>query len=439
MKRRTAVRILSFSLTALAISIVFLCITLKQNRDFKLEIENSYSKSLEEFGVGINNISLALKKAQYVSTPRLVSQMAARLLTEAELTKNALSQLPYSGELTSVNKFLSQIGNYAMSISGSLITTGKVSQTDKDNITALSNTAEKLAKIVGETQITYNNLDYWAKELNGEIDDAVDETLTSALAGVEGEFEDYPTLIYDGPYSDHLLDKEPQMLKNEREVTESKAKQTAALLVECEVDYLKSDGAVFGKMPAYRFAGAGVTVTVSKAGGYGIYMRKEREVDEAVLSYEQAVEKAKKYLSRVGMGGFKETYYFTDEGVCVVNFAYVDGSTVCYTDLIKVGVAMDSGEIMLYEASGYLANHTERTFVTPKYTEKQAEELLSDNLTLQGTAIALIPVASGEVRCYEFTCKAADDRDVLVYINVNTLVEEEILILLKSDGGTLVK
>ena len=440
MKRRIAVRILSFSMAALAASIGFLCITLSQNRRFRLEIENSYSKSLEEFGVGMNNISLALKKAKYISTPKQVSKMAAKLLTEAEITKNALSQLPFSGELSLVNKFLSQVGNYAMSVSGNLISTGKVTENDRLNITALSNTAEKLAKIVGDTQITYNNLNYWARQLNGEIDEAVDEeSLTSALSEVEGELEDYPTLIYDGPYSDHLLQKEPLMLKNADNVTESRAKETAAKLVECEENFLKSDGNLYGNMPAYRFVGDGVTVTVSKSGGYGIYMRKERNIDEAILSYEQAVQKAKRYLELIGFNGFKETYYFTDEGVCVVNFAYVDGSTVCYTDLIKVGVAMDSGEIMLYEASGYLANHTDRAFETPKYTVKQAQKLLGENLKLQGTAIALIPIASGEVRCYEFSCKAEDASEVLVYINVNTLEEEEVLILLKSDGGTLVK
>lgn len=440
MKKRIAVRILSFSLAALAVSVGFLCVTLSQNRRFRLEIENSYSKSLEDFGVGMNNISLALKKAEYISTPKQVSKMAAKLLTEAEITKNALSQLPFSGELNSVNKFLSQVGNYAMAVSGNLISTGEVSEDDRQNITMLSETAEKLAKIVGDTQITYNNLNYWAKELNDEIDEAVpDESLSSALSDVEGELDDYPTLIYDGPYSDHLLKKEPLMLKNARMVTESEAKSKAALHVECEKSFLKSDGAVYGNMPSYRFVAEGVSVTVSKSGGHCIYMRKEREIDEAVLSYEQAVSKAKKYMSRVGLNGFKDTYYFADEGVCVVNFAYVDGSTVCYTDLVKVGVAMDSGEIMLYEASGYLANHTDRAFETPKYTLQQAKKQLSKNLKLQGTALALIPVSSGEVRCYEFSCKAEDSSEVLVYINVNTLEEEEVLILLKSDGGTLVK
>lgn len=440
MKKQTAVKILSFSLAALLASIVFLCITIKENRRFRLEIENSYSRSLEELGAGINNISLTLRKAQYVSTPKQVGSMAAKLLTEAELAKNALSQLPHSGELTSINKFLSQVGNYAMSVSKNLISTGQVTQTERENITLLYDTAEKVAKIVSDSQIVYNNPDYWAKELENEIDMAVDEeNLSSALGSIEDEFTDYPTLIYDGPYSDHILEKEPEMLKNAETVSENEAKKTAAKFSECGTENLTIDGMVFGNMPAYRFAAEGLNVTVSKAGGYCIYMRKERVVSDILLSYEQAVEKAKRYLSRMGLSSLKESYYFSAEGICIVNFAYIDGETICYTDLIKVGVAMDNGEIMFYEASGYISNHKERTYATPKYTADEAKELISDSLTLQKTAIALIPTDSGEERCYEFSCVTSEGQEILIYINTLTLDEQEVLILLKDDGGTLVK
>jgi hypothetical protein len=50
----------------------------------------------------------------------------------------------------------------------------------------------------------------------------------------------------------------------------------------------------------------------------------------------------------------------------------------------------------------------------------------------------IIPTKLGsEKHCYEFLCKGLNYEDVLVYINVSTLEEEELLILLKTDGGTL--
>jgi hypothetical protein len=73
------------------------------------------------------------------------------------------------------------------------------------------------------------------------------------------------------------------------------------------------------------------------------------------------------------------------------------------------------------------------------HTVKEAEKKVSSNLKIVKTAVALIPTKKGkEDRCFEFTCTDGET-DVLVYINVMNLAEEEILILLKNDGGTLAK
>lgn len=440
MKKITAVRIISFCLAALFTVSGFWLQTASKNRDYKLQLENELSRSLEDFTAGINNIALTLKKAQYVTTPKQISNIAAKLLTEAELSKNALSQLPQNEELKSINKFLSQVGNYAMWVSKNLITTGEISPENRENISSLSTTAEKVSNALNNTHITYNNTDYWATELESKVSQVVeDENLSTALSDIEDEFSDYPTLIYDGPYSDHILEKEPEMLKNAIGITESDALKTASILGECQEDFLKADGMVYGNIPAYRFSGDGISVTVSRKGGYGVYMRKERVVEKSILSYEQSLSKARRYLSKIGFENLMPTYYFISEGICVINFAYLDGETICYTDLIKVGVALDNGEIMLYEASGYISNHTDRAFETPKYSSEEAKAVLSDTLVLEKTALANIPVSGGESRCYEFTCKTADNGEILIYVNTQDLSEEEILILLKSDGGTLVK
>ena len=169
-------------------------------------------------------------------------------------------------------------------------------------------------------------------------------------------------------------------------------------------------------------------------------MRKNRAVGESLLSYDQALSKAKSFLKNMQINNMIDTYFYTDNGVCVINFAYLDGQTICYTDLVKVGVAMDTGEIMMLETAGYLTNHTDRAFKTPEFTSEQAIEKIASDLDVSEVAIALIPTdAGGEVRCYEFLCRGEEDREILVYINVQTLEEEQIYILLKTDGGVLVK
>lgn len=441
MKTRNTVRVIAFCAAAVIVSAVF---ALRSNNDlnrYRLEVKNNYAGTLDTLNSSVNNISLILEKAEYATTAKQLSQMSAELLSEAESAKAALSSLPAGENLDVLNRFLSQVGNYAVSVSESLISGESLNDEYAANITVLKDTAQKISEAVSNSSIAYDNPSAWANDLDNQLSETVDkESLSSTLDILEGTLSDYPTLVYDGPYSDHILEKEPLMLKNAENVSEAEALKKAAEICECDEEILSSDGTVEGKIPAYRFSGDNVSVTVSTAGGYAVYMRKSREMGDYVIEYRQAVDKAKRYLERIGMSGFAETYYFTDEGVCVINFAYLDGKTICYTDLVKVGVAMDTGEIMLYEASGYIVNHTERAFESAAVTAEEAMKTVSPKLQIRETALALIPTKGGnEKRCYEFVCEAEDKKEILVYINAVTGEEEDILVLLKSDGGTLAK
>ena len=437
MKRRNIVRLVSFLGAVIVVLSGVIVLNYQKAEALKLQIKNNYSKSLNDFSASLNNISLILKKAQYVTTPTRLSQMASELLTEAEISKNALSQLPSGSHLDNLNRFLSQAGNYAFAVSGKLYNNEDLPKDYNNNILALSTAAEKISRIVNNAQIEFDNSDYWAKEIEQKIDSQIDENLISSLQKIEGELTDYPTLIYDGPYSDHIIESEPLMIKDTKTVTKDEAKKNA-----CE--FLGSDDLKFitqekGRIETYRFGNDTTDIAVSKQGGYILYMRKNRTVGNSAISYNRALEKAKKFLENSSLGPFVETYYYIDEGVCVINFAFLDGKTICYTDLLKVGIAMDNGEVMLYEASGYLWNHKKRAFPTAFYSLEQASEKVSYDLKIVKTAIALIPTKKGkEERCYEFVC-VDGDTEVLVYINLLTLEEEEILILFKNDGGTLVK
>ena len=441
MKKRNAVRIISFCAAAVIVSAVFAVRTNNDLNRYKLEVKNSYAGTLDTLNSSINNISLILEKAEYVTTGKQLSQMSAQLLSEAESAKAALSRLPAGENLDVLNRFLSQVGNYALSVSERLIGGESFDDEYAANITALKSTAQKISEAVSNSSVAYDNPTAWADNLDNKLSESVDkDSLSSTLDILEGSLSDYPTLVYDGPYSDHILEKEPLMLKNAEAVTEGEALRKAAETCECDEELLSPDGTVDGKIPAYRFSGDNVSVTVSRAGGYAVYMRKSREMGDFVLEYRQAVDKAKRYLERIGMSGFTETYYFTDEGVCVINFAFLDGKTICYTDLVKVGVAMDTGEIMLYEASGYIVNHTDRAFESAAIAPEEAAKAVSPRLNIRETALALIPTNGGnEKRCYEFVCETEDKKEILVYINAVTGEEEDILVLLKSDGGTLAK
>mgnify|MGYP003305763237 FL=1 len=105
-----------------------------------------------------------------------------------------------------------------------------------------------------------------------------------------------------------------------------------------------------------------------------------------------------------------------------------------------MGIALDTGEIVLLESAGYLSNHYDRTIVAPSYSVADATEKLSKSLKVNAVKRAIIPTdGNKEKHCYEFNCTGIDNEELLVYMNVKNLEEEKILLVLKTDGGTLVK
>jgi germination protein YpeB len=193
-------------------------------------------------------------------------------------------------------------------------------------------------------------------------------------------------------------------------------------------------------MPAWRFSNDEGTICceVTKGGGYVSYFLKSRLVEEEKLSKEQALKSAEKYLDYLGILSMKTTYYDVNRGIMTINYAYSDLGTCVYTDLVKVSVAMDNGEILGYDASGFLVNHTKRSYPAKLFSKLRAQEKISPKLEVKSVQLAVIPTDNLEERlCYEFKCKASSGRNVLVYINAETGKEEQILLLVETPTGTL--
>ncbi len=438
MKKTTLIRIFSFFFAGMLTLAGFLMRVEQKNKEYRIKLSNVYMQSLDSLCNSLSNITVELKKSTYVTTPQKISMLAAEVYHESGAVMSALSQLP-SGEedLSSVYKFISQAGDYLVSLSKEAISGDSISSKARENLKKLSATAEMLSTAVEEMRINYENGSGMELEVSGETGDI---SVANSLADIRDSVEEYPTLIYDGPYSDHILEGESQLLANSTEITVDDAKKRAAQILKIPENELSHSGEIEGKLAAYRFDTKDTSVAVTKRGGYILYFRKFRPQGEAKLSYEQAVNAAALWLKENTNLTFAESYYFADEGVCTVNFAYKEGATVCYTDLIKIGVALDTGEVVLCEANGYIMNHKPRTIKTPAHTEEEAKSVVSPLLSINSASRVLIPSGGGEeIPCYEFKTTDAEGQEVLVYINQDNLSEERIYLVLKTEGGTLTK
>lgn len=392
---------------------------------YRTQLNYNYTRAINDLNGCVENIETTLNKAVYANTATQQNGLAAKLMRETSIAKASVAVLPTTGNsLDKVSKFITQAGDFAMSLSAKVSAKQKI--TDKE-------------------YQTMQELEKYAKTLRGSLlgiqPNLETPEFTAALEKTASDFTDFPTLIYDGPFSDHINQMKPKLIQGKKEILQGNAQNTAAEFLSVTQDKLAHTQDTAGNLPTYNFTGnsGAVRISVTKAGGYISNMTNSREVNAENLTYEDAAKKAREFLKSRDIVNMKESYYVINDGICTINYAYMQGDIVCYPDLIKVLVALDNGEIVGFDSVGYIMNHTDRN-LSPKLTADQAQKNVSSHLKVQKRGLALIPTPGlNEVLCYEFSCTGQDSDRVLVYINANTGFEEQILILQSTDNGVLTK
>jgi germination protein YpeB len=444
--KRGMVRILAFSLAIITALSIKAFAEDAEAASAKRALENSYMRSIGELARSLENIKNTLNKGMYSNSPLMMSELSSRLAADASAAKASLSGLPLSEtNLINTYKFLSQAGNYSKALSRRSALGEELSLEDRENLAALHEFASVLAENIWSVEsqlrdgfLSFDKVDRIAREL----DDAAalagaPAHVTDGFSETEDTFDDYPMLIYDGPFSDHIMQKEPLMTMNTPDVGIVEAAEIAARLSgKMNLSYKFDEG---GRLPSYVFGSGNTSVAITKSGGFLSYMLDYRTVDAERITVEQATAAARRFLERIGIIAVTETYHETRDGVCIINFAaYRDGVTL-YTDLIKVGVALDTGEVLSVDARGWLVNHNpDRELGAPLLSQDEAMALLSPFLTVESVKLSLIPSdGMNEVFCYEFRCRTGNGQQILIYINADTGTEEQIFLLKISNNGIL--
>lgn len=396
--------------------------------------------SLEE---SLNNISTNLEKTIYVSTPTMLAELGSDLWREASAAKTSLSILPTQDTyLNNTYKFLSQIGEFVMSLQRKSATGQELTNTEREQLKELKNYCISLNDQVSEMCFNLQNGNFSFEDYNSTLPQANSEldTLSKSLDDAEQAMTDLPSLIYDGPFSDHIDQGEPRYLMGLDEISENQALEIAKTVCIAEADGLEYAYDENGDIPSYVFQSENCTVAITKKGGKPLYMISSDFAGEIQLEYKEAVENARKYLSKIGYDNMRESYYYAEDGICTVNFAAIQGDVTLYPDLIKVSVNLSNGEITSFDATGYVYNHQTRENLNSTISRAQAEATLNGTLEIIDTQLCVIPTDwQTEKYCYEIHCKTDEEQELLVYVDCATGEEANILILLYSDGGVLTK
>lgn len=393
-----------------------------------------YNRVFAELTEYVDDLQISLLKGQVVSTPDQMAKLSADLYGQASAAKANLALLPLEGrELSKTSEFLSQVGEYAHSISGKMLRGEKMSEKEVKTMQELLVYADTLKKSLDEMLINLTNgeISFEKERINfggGKV------AMASELMQLEEEFHNYPSLIYDGPFSQHLSLRESVLTHGKAEISERQAQNLAKSFTGNEKTSVSQIG---GKLPAYSVKSNTTTVEFTKNGGILLLLMKDRYTDEEKITVRTAAKNAVKFLNENGFTNMRESYYEKQDGSVVINYAYQQDDYTVFPDLVKVKVALDNGEILGFESRGYVMNHTYRNIPEEKITKEEALANVNSHLDAQEVSLAMIPLENGsEAPCWQIK-GLVGNKHFLMYVNTQTGFTEDVQILLESENGTL--
>lgn len=447
MQRNRALIIIAI-VVVIAVIASLISVIIKDKNEAKTASQNTYNRAFYEVVDYVQNVETYLAKSLISSTPEHGAETLTNVWREANLAQAYLSQLPIeSQELENTEKFLNQVSDYSYSLSRKNIYNESLTDEDLKNLkdlhtysVELENTLNQLSEDINSGRIKWGEI---SNKGNTVFAQQVSTSSMDGFSNLEENFHQYSGLIYDGAFSEHVANGEKKGLTGD-DIDEEAARQKA-------IDFIGKDNvkdienlgySENATIPEYNFSVKtnsedSISISISKKGGHIVYMNSNRSVNAEIISQDEANAKGKEFLNNHGIKDMKETYYLKQDGIVTINYAYVQNDVVVYSDLIKVKVALDNGEVLGIEATGYLNNHTQRDTSKVKISKEQAKKTLNKNLDIMSEGLAIIPTEfQTEILCYEFKGKV-DDREFLVYINAENGREEDILIITNTPNGTL--
>ena len=438
---------LSIVVVLFSIIVILAIVIYKKQTEYRQASENSYNMAFYEVVDYVQNVEVFLAKSLITNSPESSAESLTNVWREANLALGYLTQLPInSHEIENTSKFLNQVSEYSYSLYRKNLKDEELTEEDMKNLkdlhqysVELENTLNQLSADINDGRISWGEL---AEEGTVAFAQQVSNISQDSFDNLEQNFHEFSGLIYDGAFSEHITKAEKVGLTGDNIDEETAKNKATELFNNQNIKEVTSYGKSEGDITSFDF---GITfnddttasVSISEKGGHVIYMNRNREVTAEVISQEEADQKAKEYLEQKGFGNMKETYYLKQSGIVTINYAYVQDDVIMYPDLIKVKVALDNGEILGIETTGYLNSHTERKLEAPKVTVEEAKESLNKDLTIESEELAIIPTEwKTEVLCWEFEGNV-EGLDFIVYVNAETGKEEDILIITNTPNGTL--
>lgn len=407
---------------------------------YKMRLENVYRKNYFELINNLEDIEVGFTKLIATNSLSTQQQLLQEVYDASTMANVNLTSLPISSnKISHVTTYINDVNGYSTALLTKSYANEKLDESALESI-------ENLYKY---SKIILYDLNSYVSSLSGKnsiikqikYSDGDSSKFDGGMQ-VNTTTEKVPTLIYDGPFSDSVTNKEIKGLSG-IEITRQQAEEYLQESFEYFGDYtLTYDGQTQGKFGTYNFilesVEAKLYVQITQNGGMILSINqlsvKEGNND---LSADQCNILAHNFATLLGFEDMHSVWYQETDEVVYVNLAPIVDHIIYYPDLIKVKVNKKLGMVVGWEATNYAYNHTNRGTISYKLSFEECRQNLSSALTVTEQNLCVIPNKYvGESVAYEYICEWAD-YTYYVYIDATTGEELNILRVIDTNNGQL--
>lgn len=446
--------------------------TLAEN--YRRTAENIYRAAYHELTESVYNLNIMLSKLLISEAPATLCTTLDDIRHESGICVGLMAQIPQSHiDNAELNAFLVRISDYSEGLAGRVLRGTPLSNDDREQLAALF---EASGNIYAELQTKLSSGDIPVAAIAAE--DFFESENSNAAhggnasnAGQDEADSRYPTLIYDGPFSESTEKREPQGLSG-AEIDEAEAYRRAKAFFggagsETQPSELKLASCSGGKIPSYDFSGKFADgrefdLSITVRGGELLWFMTSAEghsQDAPNESETDALNAAgPDFLAAKGYPAMRATYAQYYPGAVLISYAAtenIDAETsdsgssagnsesaggnnvIIYNDLVKIWIDRTTKKIVGADARNYLFSHTERSFPTVLAAEEDVRTNLAPGLEIVQTNLALIPQDDQtEKLCYEYKVRFGGN-DYAVYLDAVTGDEVQIFRIIEDENGQL--
>lgn len=404
-----------------------------------IKAENSYQRAFHDLNNNIANLEDELGKSIAMNTRDLLAPCMANIWRISYAAQANVGQLPLTLMPFSKTKdFLAKIADFTYEIGMRDLANEPITDEEWNRLKTLHRQAKEIQSELRKIQakVLSENLRWMDVELaiaseDGYMNNSIIDGFQSLDKQVEGYIETEMRAT-DNKFGSGTDAKKKQI--EGKPVSEEEAKEKVKQFLgikDAEVE-------VVGTIDAEEYTAYSInvdtkdreypiSVNVTKNGGHVLWMLDPRDVEETKIGLYDAQNKALQFLKKNGIESVATIESDQYDNVGVFDFVAVKDGVRLYTDLIRMKVALDNGQILGYEAIDYVVSHDENKKIPqPKISLEEAKSKLNKNLQIHEDYLSLIEVKAGEERlCYELY-GTIDDETYRIFVDAETGIEQRV-------------